>query len=101
MPLPQYALRFLSGVLEGRDVALSTNAALVIGRTDEADLAIADQKLSRRHACITTTAEGVAIEDLGSRNGTFVNSQRIQKARLKPGDRILIGSSTMRLVPVS
>lgn len=101
MPLPQYALRFLSGVYEGRDVVLPSNAALVIGRTDDADLTIDDPKLSREHARISTVAGVLEIEDLESRNGTFVNGEKIKKVRLKDGDRIVIGASTMRLLPVS
>lgn len=101
MPLPQYALRFLSGTFEGRDVVLPNNTALVIGRTDEADLEIDDPKLSRQHARISTMAGVIEVEDLKSRNGTFVNGEKIQKARLKPGDRIVIGASTIRLVPAA
>src|SRR5258706_2224107 len=101
MPQSQYALRFLSGVFEGRAVLLPANTALVIGRTDDADLAIDDHKLSRRHACITTRAGEVEIEDLGSRNGTFINGQRVEKSKLKSGDRVLIGASTLRLIPAT
>ena len=49
--------------------------------------------VSRRHARITITGDRATLEDLGSRNGTFVNEQRIDSVTfLKDGDQIRIGS---------
>jgi two-component system cell cycle response regulator len=68
---------------------------LVLGRSSEADLRFTDEGVSRRHAALRFDAAGVSIEDLGSRNGTFVEDQKINRALLKDGDRVRIGSSTI------
>jgi hypothetical protein len=54
--------------------------------------------VSRKHAKITVGPGKVLIEDLGSTNGTFVNGEKIRQSRLKEGDRILIGTSILKLV---
>jgi hypothetical protein len=54
--------------------------------------------VSRRHAKLTVTGDQIFIQDLGSTNGTFVNGEKIKRARLTEGDRILIGTSIIKLV---
>jgi pSer/pThr/pTyr-binding forkhead associated (FHA) protein len=79
------------GPLAGRRVDL--DGELVIGRED-AGLTIDDEELSRRHAILRALPDGVEIEDLGSRNGTFVNGRRIDAAtRLAGGDSLKLGRS--------
>jgi predicted TIM-barrel fold metal-dependent hydrolase len=72
----------------------------VLGRTaPQFDPLAHDPELSRRHASITRDAEGtLVIEDLGSRNGTMVNSTRIERQALSLGDRIRVGATTFELV---
>jgi two-component system cell cycle sensor histidine kinase/response regulator CckA len=72
----------------------------VIGRGREVDLAIDDAGVSRSHARISTTpADGFVLEDIGSRNGTFVNSVPVQgKHPLNFGDRIQLGTGTVLLL---
>lgn len=83
------------GPLAGRRIDLE--GELVIGRED-AELTIDDEELSRRHAVLRTAAEGVEIEDLGSRNGTFVNGQRITAVtRLNGGDSLKLGRSVFAI----
>jgi pSer/pThr/pTyr-binding forkhead associated (FHA) protein len=83
------------GPLAGRRIDL--DGELVIGRED-AGLTIDDEELSRRHAILRTLAEGVEIEDLGSRNGTFVNGRRIEAAtRLAGGDSLKCGRSVFAI----
>ena len=53
--------------------------------------------VSRRHAKIVSTGDALNIEDLGSTNGTFVNGEKVRRARLKEGDRVLIGTSIVRV----
>ncbi len=60
----------------GPDLRLAPGA-LVLGSSAEADLVIANQTVSRRHARLLVDDRGVTIEDLGSTNGTFVNGKRI------------------------
>ncbi len=69
---------------------------LVLGR--EEGLLLDDAQCSRRHARLYLDAEGVVVEDLGSRNGTWVNGQKIGgPTRLSPGDQLYVGSTTLFL----
>lgn len=67
------------------------SSALVIGRDPDCDLFFADKKLSRRHARIERNGPHVRLVDLGSRNGCWVNEERIQERELRPGDEIRLG----------
>src|SRR6266480_2440234 len=70
-----------------------------IGRSSMNDLPIADKMLSRQHARILRDGDGgLMIEDLGSRNGSFVNGERLVSTRpLKSGDRITVGGVTLKV----
>src|SRR5262245_44116926 len=70
----------------------------VVGRSAECQLSLDDPLVSRRHALLTVTGDGVSIEDLGSRNGVLVNGAKIEGQRdIADGDRITIGGQTMTL----
>jgi pSer/pThr/pTyr-binding forkhead associated (FHA) protein len=56
---------------------LQRRESVVIGRGTECDVVIQDLKASRRHCQLSRKEDGFLLEDLGSRNGTFVNGQRI------------------------
>lgn len=58
-----------------------------------------DSGASRRHASVSPGPSGLAVMDLGSTNGTFVNGQRVQSANAGPGDLIKIGATTFRVEP--
>ena len=97
---PSYALRFISGKYQGGEFPLRLEREITIGRSSELDMVLIEDMVSRRHAKIHTGNGHVAIMDLGSTNGTFVNGEKIKKVRLKEGDRILIGTSIIKLVAV-
>ena len=97
----QYALRFISGKYQGGEFPLQPNREIVVGRSSELDMVLVEDMVSRKHAKIITTDTQVIIQDLGSTNGTFVNGEKIKKARLKEGDRILVGTSILKLISVS
>ena len=65
---------------------------ITIGRSPDADVVILDEKASRIHCGIRLWDGDFYIKDLKSRNGTYVNNQRIDVSKLKPGDRIRVGS---------
>jgi len=93
-----YALQFLSGKLQGEEYTLPANGEILVGRAAGLDLVLLEDMVSRQHAQITVQTNGLVIHDLESTNGTFVNGERIRKARLREGDRILIGASIVRVV---
>jgi pSer/pThr/pTyr-binding forkhead associated (FHA) protein len=73
---------------------------IVIGRSSDLDMVLVEDMVSRKHAKISTVGNQIVISDMGSTNGTFVNGEKVKKARLKEGDRILIGTSIIKLVSV-
>jgi len=93
-----YALKFISGKYQGGEFPLRTDREIVVGRSADLDMVLVEDMVSRRHARITVANGKVTIADLGSTNGTFVNGQRIEETELKEGDRILIGTSILKLV---
>jgi pSer/pThr/pTyr-binding forkhead associated (FHA) protein len=63
-------------------------------------MVLVEEMVSRRHAKISLKGGVVSIEDMGSTNGTFVNGEKVQQATLQEGDRVLIGTSILKLVAV-
>lgn len=74
------------------------DSEVVIGRSSDLDMVLVEDMVSRRHARITTYGGEIYIEDFGSTNGSFVNGEKITKAKLKEGDRILVGTNIIKLV---
>src|SRR3954469_18365275 len=97
-PSRALALRFISGKYQGGEFPLATQQEIVVGRSSELDMVLVEDMVSRRHARIECTEEQIVIEDLGSTNGTFVNGEKIKRATLKEGDRVLIGTSILKVV---
>jgi len=68
----------------------------VIGRSDEADLRILDEGVSRRHAALVRSGERILLKDLDSANGTFRNGVRAwDPVFLEDGDKITLGGTTI------
>src|SRR5688572_18906550 len=86
-----YALRFISGKYQGGEFPLPKSGEIVVGRSSELDMVLVEDMVSRRHAKISVASDQIFIQDLGSTNGTFVNGEKVKRARLQEGDRILIG----------
>lgn len=88
-----YRLRYLHHNLE-------LNAGqFLIGRSTECQLSLDDPLVSRKHALLTISAEGVFVEDMGSRNGVLVDGTKIEgRRRVFDGSRITIGSQEMVLL---
>ena len=69
---------------------------LTIGRTDDNDIQLNAPFISRRHAVVTTDGETTRVIDWGSKNGVFVNSERVTEHFLRNGDIVTIGNAHFR-----
>ena len=79
-----------------REFVLSAGVCRV-GTRPGTDIVIEDDTVSRAHVEFGLTSEGVAVRDLGSRNGTFYLGQRIERAVLRPGCRIMVGRAEISI----
>lgn len=82
-------LEFHAGADDGRRVAIQGRA--VVGRSADADVALADDSVSRRHACIEYDRGAFWVRDLGSTNGTYLNGESVKQAELEDGDLLRFG----------
>ncbi len=83
-------LLIVEGPLAGKRVFID-QSVLIVGRDDQCDVVIPERQVSRHHARIRLEDEGYVLEDLGSKNGTFLNGQELsQKQALQDGDEIQI-----------
>jgi hypothetical protein len=96
--MKHYAMRFISGKYQGGEFPLPASSEVVVGRSSDLDMVLVEDMVSRRHAKISVNGDNVTIQDLGSTNGTFVNGERIERMALTDGDRVLIGTSIIKLV---
>lgn len=86
-----------SGKNVGRRYAIS-EVPHVLGRAVACDIVVEDDRASQRHARVQFAQNQHFIEDLGSTNGTFVNSHRVQQTPLNDGDLIQIGETVFEYV---
>ena len=92
------ALRFISGKYQGGEFPLPEEGEIVVGRSSELEMVLVEDMVSRRHAKISVEGGDIFLEDLGSTNGSFVNGEKITRTKLAEGDRILIGTSIIKVV---
>ncbi len=94
-----WVLKFISGKYQGQEFALQEGQDYTVGRSSDSSLILVEDMVSRNHARIFITPQGgVRMEDLGSTNGSFVNGERVRDSDVKEGDRILFGTSIIKLV---
>ncbi|MGH7331116.1 MAG: FHA domain-containing protein, partial [Polyangiaceae bacterium] len=78
--------------------AWAIDGIVSIGRGAENRIDLVDPRVSRRHARITKSDDGVALQDLGSTNGTSVNGAEVRApVPLGPGDVIQVGDTQLRV----
>ena len=76
---------------DGKAVPAPVVGELTVGRSAPAGLVVTDPRLSRRHFRMALSGDVAFVEDLDSRNGTWVNGERVQKRALRDGDVIEAG----------
>lgn len=91
--MPTLLIEHPSGFTELRTLSAPTTH---VGRARSNDVMLDDARVSREHAVITVDGAFVLIEDLGSRNGVYVNGRRVTVDALASGDVVTIGDCTLR-----
>jgi hypothetical protein len=89
-------LHFVTGKYQGQEFPLDAES-FIAGRSTEADLVLADDAVSRKHVRFYAKRGRIWVRDLGSRNGTHVNGKEVHHHCLRDGDRLVIGSSLLRI----
>lgn len=88
----------LRGRIEGRDRTFSLRRGLnLIGRSTGCDVRLSSKGVSFRHARLTVGPASPWLEDLASKNGSFVNGSQVRTAQLAPGDALWFGSVELTL----
>jgi len=90
-----YQLRGISGACIGATYLLP--GAVLVGRDPACDVVLPTADVSRRHARLCPMSDGVMVNDLGSKNGVWINDERVTCAPLRSGDVLRLGN-TMRFL---
>jgi Nif-specific regulatory protein len=91
-----YRLRVIGGQASGATFEL-TPGQYTLGRGADVEVRLADESVSRRHALLTVTAEGVTLLDLDSHNGSCINGRAVKSGRALEGDELEFGDSRLVL----
>jgi pSer/pThr/pTyr-binding forkhead associated (FHA) protein len=90
-----WSLHSSASGLEKNDFII--NKKIIIGRDPSCDISLTLDYLSRNHVSLEPKNGKLFIEDLNSSNGTYVNGKRVEKAELKPGDKIKLDVLTFEV----
>jgi hypothetical protein len=82
---------FLDGKPEQVLEIAKNGSRIMVGRSEDSELCLKSEFVSRHHALILCSDEGLYIEDLNSFNGTLVNDEKISRCKLQAGDVVTIG----------
>ena len=93
-PASKLCVSFTGGLCAGRTGLFLTNPTSIIGRDDECDIVLDSDTVSRRHCEILRRGTVYILRD-SSRNGTFINGQRVLQALLRDGDQVRIGANIL------
>lgn len=96
MAVPRYVLRGVSGAAFGKTYPIP--GPVTIGRQQDCDIPVPSEEISRRHATVKPTPDGLMVEDLGSANGTFINGKRVQTGLMRPGEELRLDTIRFLLV---
>ena len=93
--LNKYRLQVVEGPDRGQEL-VADRRVIYVGSAHDNDLILDDSTVSRRHCRVVFEGGGYLLEDLESKNGTYLESYRIRSAYLRPNARIGLGSTTLR-----
>ncbi|HEY3963169.1 MAG TPA: FHA domain-containing protein [Planctomycetaceae bacterium] len=92
-----HALIVNTGKHKGKRIELP-DKPIIIGRDETSFIRMTSTEVSRQHCSLTPTEKGLLVRDLGSQNGTIVNSVKIEtETLLRPGDKLQIGPINFEL----
>lgn len=91
----------IRGALQGKKYSLKGSDKFLLGRDKGVEIQVDDANVSRQHAQVTKEGDRMYIEDLGSRNGTFLNDEAIagERRTLEKEDMIKVGSTILKYLP--
>ncbi|MBM3961750.1 MAG: FHA domain-containing protein, partial [Planctomycetes bacterium] len=78
-----------------RSYALAPGRLLVLGRSADCDLSVAEASVSRRHCTVVVLADAIEIADLGAAHGVVRQGRKVAQARLAVGDAVRLGDATL------
>lgn len=89
----RFIIRFVAGPLHDKSFELGEGDQRILGKGETANVRLDEDSLvSRTHARVSLEKGSLWIEDLGSRNGTFINGKKVEKkTMLRPGDKVTLG----------
>src|SRR5262249_23670858 len=93
-PVSKLSLCFIGGLCAGRSGLQLTKTSILIGRDEECDVILDGETVSRRHCEIIRWGRSYILRD-DSRNGTFVNGERVIQSQLNDGDQIRVGQNML------
>ena len=98
-PAPLGAVLRVSGVEDPPPPFKLEIGRCTVGSSPSADVVVQAPTVSRRHLELALVPQGVAVADLGSRNGTFYMSQRVEKMVVALGTQLKLGEATLTIEP--
>jgi hypothetical protein len=102
-PVPTGATRRISRqknvylVIGDGDRVRVTHTPFTIGRAPGNDLVLPSLAVSRRHAELIRTSDGIVIRDMGSRNALLVNGEHVSELLMHPGEIVIVGDISLQL----
>jgi len=95
--IKRFRVRVCSGADDGTTCAPQDGSTITVGTSPDNSLVLRDPTVSRYHLELKRTQDGIAVEDLRSRNGTFIGSLRVERAVVPADTRLVIGSTTLAI----
>lgn len=94
-------LIIIRGTPQGKKFVLNGASAFILGRDKTAEIQLNDPNISRHHARVVFEDDAFFLEDMGSRNGTFINDEKVtsKKIPLSKEDMIRVGTTVLKFLP--